>query len=251
MQPVCLNQFEKTCWFQETRKSFYKDYWYKLDTRMESPGFVSQAYRSFYPNSDLENLMKSYVKQKKDWRDNLWDSGHKLFNGAGFETGNTNNNLMIKWLSRYTKQVRVRAEYRTLSVYFKTEQDLSDFIAVMPAEISPNVTEAQYPANDQIKQIVNDGYVIIKKPIAQKYLVTATPSWFEIADTTRLHEYLKNIDAKFTSYQAEKMTTEPEYGSRRWFDGLRFYVHEVSHAEFIHLVLPKVKLKIKEVKLMP
>ena len=69
MQPVCLNQFEKTCWFQETRKSFYKDYWYKLDTRMESPGFVSQAYRSFYPNSDLENLMKSYVKQKKDWRE--------------------------------------------------------------------------------------------------------------------------------------------------------------------------------------
>ena len=246
----CLSKYNKYGVQEGTTKNFYTKYFYKLVFTLDYPSDISHIYGLHHHDYSIFDV-KDQIQKRERWR-----RSYSTRHGPVPDDEAEVKNDIVRALWDYRTKLRLRSESSRLSVFFETEQQIEEFLRLMSPTAIKRLVCAFYPLNNEIQTLVKDGYVILKRPIAQKYLVNIKEGSFTLEETTRLHDYLKNVDAKLSEGLAYKLTNLPDAGwtrmpnDRQYFNNMRFYVHDQSHAEFIHLMMSKVRMKIQEVKVM-
>jgi hypothetical protein len=191
---------------------------------------------------------KAYSKKRHELRSSVYTWQNKFTDKPTQESLDLKCNI-IDWLWNFPERVKLRVENPHLDIYLENEPQLERLVSCIPQDLKSYVSSVVYPRNDEVQKLTSEGYVVIKRPIAHKYLVECSPGGYSSEELHRLRQYLDNIDAKYTAYLKSRLSPDPT--GRYYLASMRFYVHDISHAEFIHLVLNRVRMKIHEVRLVP
>jgi len=236
--------------FCDVSKSFYKDHFYKIVLDISSASISVWTVKSFLSREDsrlasfdyFHNYLEDSLYKRREWLNSF---GSTYFKSWAKEFDIDLLTELGTLLYHLQAQVKHRVEGGRLSFFFKTEDDANSFIEKLSGMLVKKVHSIHRPVNNDVKQIIERGSVILKTKIPQKYQVILKAGFYQKQECDALLSYLNSINARFTEYLKYQLSGNED---KRYFSEIRFYIHEETEAMLAHLIVGNRVGKISKVE---
>jgi hypothetical protein len=218
---------------QESNKQFYNEYYFRLD--ITAPG--CKSIRCDNVSYDIEKRRKwirDYRRQGSWWNKQL--AKHLKEADIGFL-------ISLKDLYYEYPDVKIRTEEPKISVYATDELVLQSVAKSIDPDHRDKIAAITGPASEEIKAILQNHVILVKKPPKYRYRVWLREKQFDEHVRQQVLAYLDSLGdlIKISDHTRESLSKP-----YNWIWGTNFLTNDRHVATFITLIHPDLIREVSE-----
>lgn len=218
---------------QESKKQYYKQYYFKLD--IYAPGCKSLR------NDDIafdvqrrSNWARDYRRQGSWWNQRLFQYLQEADIGFLYS---------LKDLYYEYPDVKLRTEEPKLSVYATDEFALQSLAKSIDPDHRDKLASLTGPANETIKALLDNHVILVRKPPKYKYRIWLREKQFDYSTRQQVLSYLDSLGDMIRMSDHTRDNLNKEYD---WIWGANFYTNDKNVSVFLSLINPDLIREVSE-----
>jgi hypothetical protein len=218
---------------QSSVKNFYKEYYYKLE--IYAPGCKSIR------SDDIARDVDTRITWVRDYkRQGSWHN-KQLF--THLKEADVGFLYSLRDLYYEYPDVKIRTEEPKLSVYATDELMLQSIAKSISPDYRDKISSITGPENDEIKAILNQNIILVKKPPKYRYRIWFKEKQCSFETRTQILAYLTSLGdlVRMSNHTRESLSK-----SYDWIWGSYFYSNDKDIATFIKLINPDIVREVSE-----
>lgn len=221
--------------FEHTKKQYFKKYLYKLEVYAPGGRQIDHKLSSVADALEHRRARSKFINYGGSWRDRY--DQHFL------DSADPEFLELIRQLKKSNKNIKVRVEEPSISIYTETLDELKSIIANFKNEHHKYIEKLTYPANLQQEELLKDGAILVSKPQKYAYKVLLRDGRYSAETKMQILNYLEGLeDLVKLSKGSHSMLNRPF--TSMW--GVFFYTNDPKVTTFLNLLSPGLILNIHE-----
>jgi len=218
---------------QESKKQFYNQYYFRLD--IHAPGCKSIKCDDIEQDIDRRSTwIRDYRRQGSWWNKQL--AKHLREADVGFL-------YSLKDLYYEYPDVKIRTEEPKVSVYATDELLIQSVARSLAPDYRDKIKSITGPASEEIKALLDQHVILVKKPPKYKYRVWFREKQFDFEVRNKVFSYLDSLgDLVRISEHSRDNLLKPH----NWIWGANFFTNDKHVATFLTLIHPDLIREVSE-----
>lgn len=220
---------------QDTTKQYFNQYLYKIE--VYAPGCKSI-------HNERYSIAESIHYRKQ------------LNHGYNY-AGSWHNEKLVNWLNsadieflELIKQLKgkfttlkFRTEEPKVQIYAKTEEELKEFVLLLPKKYRHNITKFSSPKDENhVEALVNNKIIVKTKP-KFKFKVVFREKSFNEFSRQKINDYLESMgDLVYVNEKTKMHLTRQQ----NWLWSCLFYTNDRGIVDFVRLIEPDIVREVCE-----
>ena len=221
--------------FSYTKKQYFKKYLFKLDVYAPGGRQIDHSVSCVREALDHRRIRSKYYNYGGSWRDQ-YDRQFLDHADADFLE-------QLRKIKRENKNIQVRVEEPSLSIYAESIDDLKAVVAQFDTSHVKYIERLTYPANDQQSELLKSGAILVKKPQKYAYKVMLRDGRYSLETKTQILNYLDGLEDLVKVSKGSRDMLSRSFTSM-W--GVFFYTNDPKVITFLNLLSPGLVLNIHE-----
>jgi len=233
MDTLFWNNLNPNISIEESKKQFYNQYYFRLD--IHAPGCKSIRCDDIAQDIDRRyTWARDYKRQGSWWNKHL--AKHLSEADVGFL-------YSLKDLYYEYPDVKIRTEEPKISVYASDELLIQSVARSLDPDYRDKIKSITGPANEEIKALLDQHVILVKKPPKYKYRVWFREKQFDFEVRNKVLSYLDSLgDLIRISDHSRDNLLKPH----NWIWGANFFTNDKHVATFFSLIHPDLIREVSE-----